>query len=453
MKGAGSGNYYLGLAREDYYQDRAEPPGQWFGTGAALLNLPGIVQRTQLHSLLEGFTPDGKRALVQNAGRPNRQSGWDLTFSAPKSVSVLWALSPENIRKEIELAHQDAVVAALSHIEKTAGITRRGQGGATKEPAALMFATFQHSTSRDQDPQLHTHAILINLGLRQDGTTGSLQSLNVFREKMAAGAVYQSEFASALEQRLHLSIEPETVGFHIRGVPKELCREFSKRRQTIERVLKERGNDNAVAAKVAALDTRKTKKQVSRDELISRWRKVGESFGWDTRQLFPDAKQEEQVLQDAEKQSDTHKETPPNSASKQEDRRVANPSVSKQQIAREDVKTQSTGKKLEKAANQGWLRYEWRPLFPRAPFWSPARKWKAPVIVIGPPRQPRRYWGHIIWSKITPMGELRVQKKLLFPYAPWWSPARQLELPALRLVEKPIGSAILTPSKDNEITH
>jgi conjugative relaxase-like TrwC/TraI family protein len=104
MKGAGCGNYYLKLAREDYYG--AEQPGTWFGHGADLMQLAGTVKKSALHHLLEGRSPDGKQAWVQNAGDPHRQSAWDLTFSAPKSVSVYWALAPEDLRLQVEQAHQ-----------------------------------------------------------------------------------------------------------------------------------------------------------------------------------------------------------------------------------------------------------------------------------------------------------------------------------------------------------
>ena len=93
MHGAGQGNYYLGLAREDYYLSGGEPPGLWHGEGASRLGLSGVVEPEKFRNLLNGFSPDRLHPLAQNAGRNDRQSGWDLTFSAPKSVSVLWALS------------------------------------------------------------------------------------------------------------------------------------------------------------------------------------------------------------------------------------------------------------------------------------------------------------------------------------------------------------------------
>ena len=101
MKGAGQGNYYLQLAREDYYLEGGEPPGRWVGLGAEALSLDGVVDRESLHNLLSGFDPKGREAWVQNPGSNDRQSGWDLTFSAPKSVSVLWSQLPSGERAAI----------------------------------------------------------------------------------------------------------------------------------------------------------------------------------------------------------------------------------------------------------------------------------------------------------------------------------------------------------------
>src|SRR5262245_1487663 len=94
-----NGDYYLNLAQEDYYIAGGEPPGVWVGNGAAKLGLKGQVTRQQLSSLLKGFSPDGTPLVqIQNTSNRERRQGWDLTFSAPKSVSILWACSDETTR-------------------------------------------------------------------------------------------------------------------------------------------------------------------------------------------------------------------------------------------------------------------------------------------------------------------------------------------------------------------
>ena len=254
-KGASDGARYYLDERTDYYPVGDRHFSAWFGRGARRLQLQGTVERSAFYHVLNGYSPDGTQPLVQNARDPNRQCYWDLTFSAPKSVSVLWALAPAEARQAIEQAHRRAVERALAQVEATVGLTRRGPGGRIQERVALVFATFQEYASRALDPQIHTHAVLVNLGLREDGTTGALQTRDLFRAKLQLGAVYQDQLARELRQELGLTIERDRVGYRIMGVPRWLCRKFSKRRQAIEQALEDRGAHNAIAAKVAALDT------------------------------------------------------------------------------------------------------------------------------------------------------------------------------------------------------
>jgi len=278
--GAGQGNYYLDLAKEDYYLAGGEPLGIWFGEGAALLHLEGHVQRDQFHHLLRGFSQDGGTPLVRNAGDKDRQSGWDLTFSVPKSVAVAWAVAPPEIRAQIENAHRQAVREALSYVQEVAGLTRRGRGGVAVEPAKLVAALFEHGTSRAQDPEPHTHAIVLNVGCRADGTTGTIRSIEIFQHKMAAGAIYRSALAEGLQRSPGFEIELDRKAFKIKGVPESVCSEFSKRRAEIEEAMAKRGLRGAVAAKVAALDTREAKESVPRAVLFERWKETGKKHGW-----------------------------------------------------------------------------------------------------------------------------------------------------------------------------
>ena len=278
--GGGQGVYYVGLAREDYYQAGGEPPGVWHGKAARDLGLNGVVDGDALARLFEGFHPTEERTLIQNAGEKDHQPGWDLTFSAPKSVSTLWSQADEATRKVIQDAHFAAVKEALSYIEDAAAITRRGKGGHIKEDARLIIATFEHGTSRAQDPQLHTHCLIMNACLREDGTSGTIESKPLYQAKMTAGALYRAELAAQLEQRLGLLAERKGSCFEIEGVSEGLMREFSKRRAEIEKVLHEKGYDSAVAAAAATLSTRQVKGHVSRAELFQEWQGTGREMGW-----------------------------------------------------------------------------------------------------------------------------------------------------------------------------
>lgn len=281
----GQASYYLGLAREDYYLEGGEPPGQWYGEGASKLGLHGEVEAAHIYNLFGGYSPEGDRPLVQlqsHDEKATHRPGWDLTFSAPKSVSALWSqLGPED-RQALQAAHFEAVTRALDYLQETAALTRRGRGGNDLERTGLVIATFEHSTSRALDPQLHTHALVLNVGVREDGTTGTVSSLSLFQAKMAAGALYRAHLSAFLERNLAIQTEAYRAWFEVVGVPEELIAEFSKRREAIEAELDRRGLDTAEAASVAAIGTREAKPAVARSELFQEWRTAGRGLGWST---------------------------------------------------------------------------------------------------------------------------------------------------------------------------
>jgi conjugative relaxase-like TrwC/TraI family protein len=279
--GAGAAGYYTALARDDYYTQGGEPAGHWFGQGAAALGLSGTVDATALRHVLHGCDGAGAAARVQGAGA-DHYAGWDLTFSAPKSVSVLWAMTDDPaVRAAIQAAQQAAVAATLTFAERHCAWTRRGHDGTGRERVAgLAVATFEHSTSRAQDPQLHTHCLIANLAPRQDGTYGALDGRDLFRWKMALGALYRAELAAQLHARLPVEIERDGSGFAIRGVPEAVQAQFSQRAEQIQEWLAARGYQGAKAAQLAVLDTRQTKAEIDRPTLFARWQDEGRAAGW-----------------------------------------------------------------------------------------------------------------------------------------------------------------------------
>jgi conjugative relaxase-like TrwC/TraI family protein len=279
----GQGSYYASLAREDYYLNGGEPPGEWLGSGAEKLGLKGKVTREEFLEIFDGFR--NGEALVQNAGKVNHRPGWDLTFSAPKSVSVAWSQADQATGQEIRAAHLSAVEKALDYIEKNGLWTRRGKAGSRVERCAAIFAAFEHGTSRAGDPNLHSHALLLNLGVRADGSIGSLETRTVYQLKMAAGAIYRAELARQLERRLGFGIVKDRFSFALKGVSKELVDEFSKRAKEIKAALEKMGLKGSKAAEFAALDTRGKKMHLSREELFQNWRAVGKEFSWGEEEL------------------------------------------------------------------------------------------------------------------------------------------------------------------------
>lgn len=278
--------YYLALGHEDYYTKGGEPPGVWLGKGAAMIGLTGRVEASHLQNLFRGYSPDGTHPVVEiqssENGNPEHRPGFDLTFSAPKAVSVLWAQASPHLRIEIQKAQFEAVKAGISFIEETIAAARRGKGGHLQETASLIVATFEHGTSRALDPHLHTHALLMNAGIRHDGTFSTLDGRQLLLAKMAAGALYRVELCYQLE-RLGLSVERDRFSFEVVGVPQPLCEFYSHRRAEIEDELLRTGLTGARAADMATILTRRAKEVAPRSELLRDWKAKAAEFGWSTR--------------------------------------------------------------------------------------------------------------------------------------------------------------------------
>jgi conjugative relaxase-like TrwC/TraI family protein len=268
------------LANEDYYVGGGEPPGQWIGRGAKELSLVGQVDRAAFYYLLDGVAPDGSRRLVQDSAGKAHHPGWDLTFSAPKSVSALWAVADAATRKEIERIHFRAVTRAIEYIEEKAAFTRRGPGGRRRIPVGLVVATFEHGTSRAQDPCLHSHCPVMNVGVLSDGSTGALDGRMLYRFGHAAGAVYRADLVSGMQHGLGLAFERRGDFMEIRDVPIAICRHWSTRRKEIEAALSATGQSGARASEIAALETRTTKEHIPRDVLLREWQEVGRRLGF-----------------------------------------------------------------------------------------------------------------------------------------------------------------------------
>ena len=286
IKGHGQAEYYIGLASsDDYYLDAEEPPGFWLGAGAEALGLTGLVIKDQFRNLFRGHSPDGGTQMVRNAGSEHRRAGWDLTWSVPKSVSTAWSQSPPWVRSRIESVVHRAVGEGIHYLEGIGLVTRRGENGVIREDARLIFAAFPHSTSRTQDPQLHVHSLLLNVAVRPDGSTGTIDPREMFRHQHTADALFQAELAAQLERHLGFSAVREGRAFEIVGVDRALMKTFSKRRQQIETVLQERGLSGSKAAEMIAFETRTRKTATPREVLFAGWLQTGRDHGWSTKEV------------------------------------------------------------------------------------------------------------------------------------------------------------------------
>jgi len=276
-------DYYLELAREDYYLNGGEPQGRWYGEALSHFGIQenDVVEAKTLKTLFAGYHPVTSEKLVQNPGSPKRTRGWDMTFSMPKTVSTLWSqTTPEN-RQIIQRIHADAVKEALRYAQEVAGHTRRGKGGNEIDQAKLLFAVFEHGTSRALDPNLHSHAILQNIGVRSDGTTGTLHTQALYDHKMAIGAVYRLAAAHGLRTQLGVHVRVEKDLYEVEGVDPRVCEFFSTRSKEIRATMDELGLVGSKAAEAVTLATRHAKESaIPREQLFEKWQYDGRLMGW-----------------------------------------------------------------------------------------------------------------------------------------------------------------------------
>jgi conjugative relaxase-like TrwC/TraI family protein len=284
--GTGQETYYLekvAEGAEDYYSGEGEAAGQWLGDGATELGLSGEVGGDQLTAMLTGRSPmDGSPLGLRAVGGRGPVPGFDFTFSAPKSVSLLWGLGGPVAGVEVNAAHRAAVDAALGYLQEEACWTRRGAGGAEfVKGSGYLAAAFEHRSSRNGDPQLHTHVLVANATKGPDGKWTRLYHPAIYEHAQTASYLYQAQLRHELTRRLGIEWQEVRKGIaEVEGFADEHLREFSTRRAEI---LEAAGPDaSARSMEVAALTTRQGKEQgVSREELHERWRSRGEEVGLD----------------------------------------------------------------------------------------------------------------------------------------------------------------------------
>ncbi|MFA7570958.1 MAG: MobF family relaxase [Sulfurimonadaceae bacterium] len=248
---------------QNYYSQNGEI-GQWQGKAAEALGLNGAIDHAQFERLCHGINPNSDEVLVNTSKR----AGTDLTFSAPKSVSMIMELSSKEDELAIRQAHDLAVSKAIAHIEENYSQTREQFNGfrETINTGNLCVAKFQHDTSRELDPQLHTHAFVLNMTQKENGEWRALHNDELFKNKLYLGQVYRNELALQLKE-LGYSIEVTNAKqglFEVKGVSKELMDSFSQRAKQVESKLEELKKEYPNAKEgdliqMAKLDSRKAK--------------------------------------------------------------------------------------------------------------------------------------------------------------------------------------------------
>ena len=303
---AGHARYYteqVAAGIEDYMGGRREAPGVWAGAGASAEGLVGNVTAEQIERLFEGA--DARHPLTGEVlGRAysvgdgvDKVMGWDLTLSAPKSFSVLWAVGGPDLAKVLDQVHAAAVVETVAYLEEHGAFSRTGRAGmAQVDSEGLLIARFEHRTSRAMDPQRHSHLLVSNRVRCSDGVWRSIDSKALHQQLKPAGTIYQAALRAEATARLGVAWGP--VNGHgqadIAGVPAGLVELWSKRRRAVERAATALIAESEVSLgraltdgerrelfQRATLDTRPRKGQETAPESIHEvWRDEAEEAGF-----------------------------------------------------------------------------------------------------------------------------------------------------------------------------
>ncbi|MDF1596288.1 MAG: MobF family relaxase [Acidimicrobiia bacterium] len=240
LKGAGAGRYYTEHL-PSYYLSDEEPPGRWWGQGADRLGLQGVVDSDAFLAVMAGHDPTTERDLGRRFGDGSVR-GYDATFSAPKSVSVLFGLGDPDVREQVVEAHECAVQAVLGWIEAHAHTRMRVQGHIMCVDAeGVVVGVFRQHTSRKLDPQLHTHAVIANRVMAADGRWLALDARTIKLDQRTLSALYHANLRAELTRRLGVRWQPPEHGIaEISDFDADVLAELSQRTNDVQRRLDEK---------------------------------------------------------------------------------------------------------------------------------------------------------------------------------------------------------------------
>ena len=274
-------SYYADGA-DDYYSKDGTAM-EWQGAGAALLDLAGPVDRDRFRELLDGKIDEHtrtRRIPPASADARKERLAYDLTFSAPKGVSLQALVHGDH---RIVQAHDKAVAAAIKEAERLAlARTTIHKKTSVENTHNLVVAKFRHETSRALDPDLHTHAVVLNLTRRKDGQWRALTSDGMVKSLRHLGNIYKAELAKELQKQGFTLRFDRNGTFDLAHFTEHQIQEFSARSQQIEQALASKGLTRETASHAeknhAALSTRQKKVEVNRDELRREWQRRAEEL-------------------------------------------------------------------------------------------------------------------------------------------------------------------------------
>jgi len=300
LKGAAAGRYYTEHL-PSYYLDGDEPPGRWWGRGADRLGLRGDIADEGFLAVMAGHDPATGQDLGRRMGEESVR-GYDATFSAPKSVSVLFALGDPEVRRQAVEAHERAVEAVLGWVETHAHTRMRRRGHIVCVDAeGIVVGVFRQHTSRKLDPQLHTHAVITNRVRAPDGRWLALDARTIKVDQRTLSALYHATLRSEMTRRLGVRWEsPEHGIAEIADFEEEILAEFSQRTTDLQRRLDQKlarfsadlarspnPSERWRLEREAAIDSRPAKPHgTSAAELRQEWRERVRALGWDPERLI-----------------------------------------------------------------------------------------------------------------------------------------------------------------------
>ena len=257
----------------------------WYGDAAKALGLRAHVHPSRFESVLSGYVPGTDLRLGRmREGQHEHRPGWDITLSAPKSVSLEALVMGD---RRVIRAHDEAVRATLDFVEAELLQTRGWDPATRRRPRVsangMVVAGFRHLASRDQDPQLHTHCVLANMTRTASGEWRSVEPTKIRRSQKLIGAYYRNELARRL-QALGMAVAPRMVGpvpgFELAGYERSFIDAFSGRRRAILEYLEQKELPyTAENTQKAALRTRRRKEDRTLADLVPEWRARAQALG------------------------------------------------------------------------------------------------------------------------------------------------------------------------------
>jgi conjugative relaxase-like TrwC/TraI family protein len=285
----GREEYYtreLATDHEAYLSGHGESPGRWYGAGASSLGLEGEASVAGFQAMFEGRHPDTGELLGRPHGH-NAVPAFDVVLRPTKSVSILYGLGDAATGRAVLEAHHAGLAEAVGYLDEHLG-ARRGHGGVQHVSGHGVLAVgFDHRTSREGDPLLHTHLVIANRVQGPDGHWTALDGRDLYRHRLAADAIYRAAYQRELVRTLGVEwTAADTYGNReLRGLPEELVRGFSKRAGQIDAELDRLAADGRERTprlvKWMVQATRKPKQQETPDTLYGRWRQEAAERGYD----------------------------------------------------------------------------------------------------------------------------------------------------------------------------